>query len=62
MGDLSGGQMIRKKVPGLGKMLDFADGDKAKEVIRSKINDTMADEAKRCFEFATALFKEMIND
>jgi len=62
MGDLSGGQMIRKKVPGLGKMFDFEDRDKAKEVIRSKINDSMADEAKKCFEFATALFKEMIND
>jgi heme oxygenase len=62
MGDLSGGQMIRKKVPGLGKMFDFQDRDQAKEIIRSKINDTMADEAKRCFEFATALFKEMIND
>ena len=62
MGDLSGGQMIRKKVPGMGKMFDFEDRDKAKEVIRSKINDSMADEAKKCFEFATALFKEMIND
>jgi heme oxygenase len=62
MGDLSGGQMIRKKVPGLGKMFDFENRDKAKEVIRSKINDSMADEAKKCFEFATALFKEMIND
>ena len=62
MGDLSGGQMIRKKVPGAGKMFDFEDRDKAKEIIRSKINDDMADEAKKCFEFATALFKEMIND
>lgn len=62
MGDLSGGQMIRKKVPGLGKMFDFQDIDKTKEIIRSKINDDMADEAKKCFEFATALFKEMIND
>jgi hypothetical protein len=43
-------------------MFDFEDRDKAKEVIRSKINDSMADEAKKCFEFATALFKEMIND
>jgi heme oxygenase len=62
MGDLSGGQMIRKKVPGMGKMFDFADINAAKEVIRSKINDSMADEAKKCFDFATALFKEMIND
>jgi heme oxygenase len=62
MGDLSGGQMIKKKVPGSGTMFDFADKDTAKEIIRSRINDSMADEAKICFDFATSLFKEMINE
>jgi hypothetical protein len=31
-----------------------------KEHIRSKLNDDMADEAKICFDFATQLFKEMM--
>lgn len=61
MGDLSGGQMIRKRVPGKCKMYDF-EGDVAdlKERIRSRINDDMADEAKFVFESSTKLFKEMM--
>lgn len=60
MGDLSGGQMISKRVPGNGKFYQFdQDHDELKEMIRSKINDDMADEAKLCFEFATQMFKEL---
>ena len=61
MGDLSGGQMIRRKVPGKTRMYDF-DGDTAelKEKIRSKIDDSMADEAKFVFESSTKLFKELM--
>jgi len=62
MGDLSGGQMIRKKVPGSGHMFDFENIDYAKAVIRSRINDDMQEEAKKCFEFATKLFREMLNE
>jgi hypothetical protein len=54
--------MIRKKVPGAGTMFDFADKDQAKEIIRSRIKDSMADEAKKCFDFATGLFQDMLND
>ena len=63
MGDLSGGQMIRKKVPGKGTMFDF-DGDinVLKEKIRAKIHDGLADEAKLCFDFATKAFKEMTSN
>ena len=62
MGDLSGGQMIKKKVPGSGTMYDF-EGDikQTKEAIRSKTDDSMADEARLCFEYATELFKELHN-
>ena len=59
LGDLRGGQMIKKKVPGSGKYYEF---DKPKElanVIYDNINDDMADEAKKVFGFATQLFKEM---
>jgi heme oxygenase len=60
MGDLAGGQMISKKVPGEGRMYKFEDPDSLKTAIRAKINDDMADEAKVCFEFATQMFKEMM--
>ena len=61
MGDLSGGQMIARKVPGEGRMYKF-EGDIAatKEAIRSKTHDSMADEARKCFEFATQTFKELM--
>lgn len=60
MGDLSGGQMIAKKVPGSGKFYQFEDPDALKTAIREKLDDSMADEAKVCFEFATQLFVEMM--
>jgi len=61
MGDLAGGQMIAKKVPGASRMYQFTDPDALKIAIRAKINDDMADEAKVCFQFATDLFKEMMD-
>jgi len=61
MGDLAGGQMISKRVPGAGKMYQFSDPDALKAAIRAKIDDDMADEAKVCFEFATKFFKEMMD-
>jgi heme oxygenase len=61
MGDLSGGQMIAKRVPGLGRYYKFdADVNEYKEKIREKINDSMAEEAKICFDYATELFKDMM--
>lgn len=61
MGDLSGGQMIAKRVPGEGRMYQFeGDTDALKVAIKSKTTDDMADEAKYVFESATALFKELM--
>ena len=61
MGDLSGGQMIRKRVPGEGKMYQF-EGDTAalKDSIRAKTTDDMAEEAQYVFASATNLFKELM--
>ena len=60
MGDLSGGQMIKKRVPGEGRYYQFSKPvDELKDLIRTKLNDDMADEAKICFDFATRLFQEM---
>lgn len=59
MGDLAGGQMIAKRVPGSGKYYQFADADALKTAIRAKIDDSMAEEAIKCFTFAKELFQEM---
>ena len=60
MGDLSGGQMIRKRVPGSCTMYDF-DGNipEIKDSIRSRCKDSMATEAGVCFNFAIKQFNEM---
>jgi heme oxygenase len=60
MGDLAGGQMIAKKVPGNGRMYQFENPEELKTAIRAKISDDMADEAIICFDFATRMFKEML--
>lgn len=60
MGDLSGGQMIAKRVPGSGTMYKFDEDIKViKERIRSKCDDSMAEEANICFEYAAKLFEQM---
>jgi heme oxygenase len=64
MGDLSGGQMLAKKVPGSGKLYDFTNDagltiEQLKEIIRERCDDSMADEAKVAFDFATKLFEQM---
>ena len=59
MGDLAGGQMIAKRIPGKGRFYQFENPDELKAAIRAKISDDMADEAIICFDFATQLFKEM---
>ena len=60
MGDLSGGQMIAKRTPGSGTMYQFdEDVGVIKDRVREKLDDSMAEEAKICFDFATQLFQEM---
>ena len=58
-GDMYGGQMIRKRNPGSGKMYDFDNVEDLKATVRAKLNDDMADEANQCFEFAMQLFEEL---
>ena len=62
-GELHGGQIIKKKIPGSGLMYDF-DGDTKVliEEFRKLLNDDMADEAKVCFDFASELFDELSED
>ena len=66
MGDLSGGQMISKKVP-VKRYYDFGPNAKEyKRVVKETINNylnvyekNVVVEAKLCFNYATRLFKEM---
>jgi len=59
-GDLSGGQMIAKRVPGAGTYYQFeGDPDDIKNAIRPMLNDDLAEEAKVCFGYAARLFREM---
>jgi len=58
-GDMYGGQMIRKRNPGSGKMYDFDNVEELKATVRERLNDDMANEANRCFEFAMQLFEEL---
>jgi heme oxygenase len=59
-GDLSGGQMIAKRVPGSGKFYQF-DGDptEIKNILRAKLDDSLADEATVCFKFAADMFDDL---
>jgi len=59
MGDLYGGQMIAKKVPGSGNFYKFDNANELKAAIRAKLDDSLADEALVCFKFATQLFEEL---
>jgi heme oxygenase len=61
MGDLSGGQMIARCVPGSKRYYKFdLDVNECKEKIRARTNNGMADEAKICFDYATELFQELV--
>lgn len=61
MGDLSGGQMIARKLPGSKLYYQFdGDVDQIKNKIRSMVDDSMAEEAKLCFNFATKLFEQLV--
>ena len=61
-GDMYGGAIIAKRIPGSGKMYEFEDKEGMKENIRLLLNDSMADEANRCFAFAIRLFEELLDE
>ena len=58
-GDMFGGQMIAKKVPGIHKLYEFENKAELIQKVRALLDDSMADEANRCFDFAIALFKDL---
>lgn len=59
MGDLYGGQMIAKRVPGSGKFYQFRNKDELVAKIRTKIDDSLGEEANVAFDHAIAIMKEL---
>jgi heme oxygenase len=62
MGDLYGGQMIKRMVPGNTTMYDFENRKELIEALRNKLDTSMASEANLCFEYAIKLFTELANE
>jgi len=58
MGDLFGGQMIKKLVDGPHSSLDFLDTPVLIAAMRNKLSDNMADEANIAFDWAIQILNE----
>lgn len=58
MGDLFGGQMLAKLVPGPNNMFVFKDIPYLINKVRSKLDISMADEANKAFQFNIDILKE----
>lgn len=58
MGDLYGGQMIKKIMPGNNRALTFKDPESLKTIMRSKLTDSMGDEANVAFDWAIKLLND----
>ena len=58
-GDMHGGQIIKKRVPGSGTMYEFENRRELISGIRELLYDGMVDEAIICFQYATKLFEEL---
>jgi heme oxygenase len=61
MGDMFGGQMIKKIVPGSHRNLEFADARTLMTNIRAKLDDSMADEANVAFDWAIRMMRDYDN-
>jgi heme oxygenase len=55
MGDMYGGQMIKKILPGSHVNLEFENAEELKATLRAKLDDSLGDEANRAFEWAIKL-------
>ena len=63
LGDLKGGQMIAKRVPGKGRYYQFEDASKLEVFIRSNLREDseFVEECNKCFDSAIVLFKDLQN-
>ena len=60
-GDLYGGQMIKKVVPGSGHMYQFENRKELIDKVRERLSDDLGDEANVAIEFNLRLFDEIAN-
>ena len=58
MGDMFGGQMIKKIVPGAHRNLEFEDSRTLMTNIRAKLDDSMGDEANVAFDWAIRMMRD----
>lgn len=58
MGDMFGGQMIKKIVDAPHRNLEFKNPELLKQTIRSKLNDSMAEEANIAFDWAIKILND----
>lgn len=58
MGDLFGGQMIKKIIDASHESLEFKNSDSLKEKIRAKLSDDMANEANIAFDWAIKILSD----
>lgn len=62
MGDMFGGQMIKKIVPGSHRNLEFADTKLLITNLRTKLTDDLAEEANLAFDWAIRMMRQYDND
>lgn len=58
-GDMYGGQMIKKVVPGKGAMYEFEDRTGLIAKVRALLTDELGEEANKAFDFNLRLFDEL---
>jgi len=58
MGDLYGGQMIKRMIAAPSRSLDFENVDELKINIRKKLKDSMVDEVNCAFDWAIKILNE----
>lgn len=61
-GDLYGGQILKTKVPGSGKMYEFINRKELINSTRALLTDDLGDEARVGFEYAIALFEDLVHE
>ena len=61
-GDLYGGQILKTKVPGSGKMYEFVNRKELIGSTRALLTDDLGNEARVGFEYAIALFEDLVHE
>lgn len=59
MGDLFGGQIIKKVAPGKGRFYDFANPTELKAAIRAELTDDLGPEARVAFNWAIKIMRAL---